>query len=146
LGENILVNGGAGFIGSHLVERLRALARRDGHSSEETIWALKAVSFEVRRGEVLGVPSVSLRAGIGRNGAGKSTVLCRHNPWLKILSRITEPTEGAPQAAGPRRRPEPAEGSTGGWAVCWRAITSLKGEDCPDLPLDRGQVLEAGLD
>ena len=45
----------------------------------EEFWALKDVSFEVKRGEVLGI--------IGRNGAGKSTV-------LKILSRITEPTEG----------------------------------------------------
>jgi lipopolysaccharide transport system ATP-binding protein len=60
---------------------------------EEIIWALKDVSFEVQRGEVVGIPSTSLRTGIGRNGAGKTTL-------LKVLSRITEPTEGRAEING----------------------------------------------
>ena len=51
----------------------------------DAFWAVKDVSFEVQRGEVVGF--------VGRNGAGKSTL-------LKLLSRITEPTEGKARLRG----------------------------------------------
>ena len=74
--------------------RLSSVVRGQSSAlSNETIWALKDVSFEVQRGEVVGIPSAMLRASIGRNGAGKSTL-------LKILSRITEPTEGYAEIHG----------------------------------------------
>jgi ABC-type polysaccharide/polyol phosphate transport system ATPase subunit len=69
-----------GLVGGlqHEVRRwLQGRGRTD--PGDNTIWALRDVSFDVKKGEVFGI--------VGHNGAGKSTL-------LKILSRITPPTEG----------------------------------------------------
>lgn len=68
-----------------LTGSIRNLFRGGSRVDREAFWALREVSFTVRRGEILGV--------IGRNGAGKSTL-------LKVLSRITPPTEGRVRIRG----------------------------------------------
>lgn len=60
-------------------ESLANIFKRPDRARAQTIWALKDITFEVKKGETVGI--------IGKNGAGKTTL-------LKVLSRITEPTRG----------------------------------------------------
>lgn len=66
-------------IKEYIVQMLR------GKIKYEEFWALKNVSFEVERGEVVGI--------IGHNGAGKSTL-------LKVISGILKPTGGSLEVHG----------------------------------------------
>ncbi len=68
-----------------LRDQIAGWFRRGERAASETFWALRDVSFDVEPGQVVGI--------IGRNGAGKSTL-------LKILSQITDPTEGEVRIRG----------------------------------------------
>ena len=75
------VHGGVGA----LIRTLRGRGPKDARAKRDKFWALDDVSFEVSRGERVGI--------VGRNGAGKSTL-------LKVLSRVVFPTRGAATIRG----------------------------------------------
>ncbi|OJJ16603.1 hypothetical protein BKI52_32330 [marine bacterium AO1-C] len=68
-----------------LAHTIQKLIKPSPKNHKKKLWVLKDISFELRKGEVLGI--------LGHNGAGKSTL-------LKIFSRITTPTEGTLEIYG----------------------------------------------
>ncbi|MBK8226863.1 MAG: ABC transporter ATP-binding protein [Flavobacteriales bacterium] len=88
MGSDLLAEEAAALWG-RMRGRTDAIKKRRAPEGEQRVgdyfWSLQGVSFEVRRGEMLGI--------IGRNGAGKSTL-------LKLLSRISLPTEGTIRMRG----------------------------------------------
>ena len=79
-----LHRGWGGSIRSEVGNYLKRVTRR-GRPRDDIFWALRDASFEIERGDVVGL--------IGSNGAGKSTI-------LKILSRVTAPTSGRMAVTG----------------------------------------------
>jgi lipopolysaccharide transport system ATP-binding protein len=74
-----------GVRNNSLRDAIAGVVRNPLRERKEELWALRDITFEVSRGERIGI--------IGRNGAGKSTI-------LKILSRITRPTTGMAEIHG----------------------------------------------
>jgi lipopolysaccharide transport system ATP-binding protein len=80
LGQSIRHDAARDWLADAAARLLGRRARASVRSSPSDLWALRGVEFEIERGDVVGV--------IGRNGAGKSTM-------LKILTRVTRPTTGS---------------------------------------------------
>ena len=70
-----------------------ALQLRGSASASATLWALRDLDLDVRPGSVLGL--------LGHNGAGKTTA-------IRILTTLTQPTDGQRHRRRPRRRRTPA--------------------------------------
>ena len=85
LGEQDVLHGSMRDAFANVLAKGLHIARGGRREKRDILWALDHVTFDVARGDVLGI--------VGRNGAGKTTL-------LKILSRITEPTDGEARIRG----------------------------------------------